>query len=60
MRDGRDAGVFERKTPVDEVCRGIWFAMLPFVNPMMLQHHLDESSEGVNDVLGLVLRSLAP
>src|SRR3546814_16939599 len=35
--EGREAGEFERKTPLDETCRSIAGAMQPFVSPLMLQ-----------------------
>ncbi|QUT05591.1 TetR/AcrR family transcriptional regulator [Sphingobium phenoxybenzoativorans] len=58
--EGRESGEFERKTPIDEVCRGILLVMQPFMNPMMLQHNLDLLPEAPNEVTNLVLRSLAP
>lgn len=58
--EGRESGEFERKTPIDEVCRGIMLVMQPFMNPMMLQHNLDLLPEAPNEVTNLVLRSLAP
>jgi len=58
--EGRQAGEFERKTPLDETCRAIIQAMQPFTNPVMLQHSLDLLPDGPNEVIGLVLRSLAP
>lgn len=60
IRGGRDTGEFERKTALDEVSRAIWLAMSPFVNPLLLQHNLDEVDAGLPAVTGLVLRSLAP
>jgi AcrR family transcriptional regulator len=60
VREGREAGEFERKTPADEVNRAIWLAMSPFVNPVLLQHSLDEVDQGLPAVINLVLRSLAP
>jgi AcrR family transcriptional regulator len=60
VQEGRDAGAFERKTPIDEVTRGIWFASLPFTHPVMLQHNLDDVDSGLADVTSLILRSLAP
>lgn len=60
LQEGRDSGAFERKTPLDEVCRGIWIALSPFTDPAMLQHNLDEVDSGLPDVLGVVLRSLSP
>jgi AcrR family transcriptional regulator len=60
VQEGRDGGAFERKTPIDEVVRGIWLALSPFTDPVMLQHNLDVVETGLPDVLGLALRSLAP
>lgn len=60
IREGREAGEFERKTPLDETCRGILQVMQPFMNPMMLQHNLDVLPDAPNEVANLVLRSLAP
>jgi AcrR family transcriptional regulator len=60
VQEGRDAGAFEKKTPIDDVCCGIWFATSPFTNPVMLQLDLDGAPAGLEVVLGLVLRSLAP
>ncbi len=57
---GRETGEFERKTPLDETCRGILQVMQPFMNPMMLQHNLDVLPDAPNEVANLVLRSLAP
>ena len=57
---GRESGEFERKTPLDETCRGILQVMQPFMNPMMLQHNLDVLPDAPNEVANLVLRSLAP
>ncbi len=58
--EGRESGEFERKTPLDETCRGILQVMQPFMNPMMLQHNLDVLPNAPNEVANLVLRSLAP
>ncbi|MES2498102.1 MAG: TetR/AcrR family transcriptional regulator [Pseudomonadota bacterium] len=58
--EGRESGEFERKTPLDETCRGILQVMQPFMNPMMLQHNLDVLPDAPNEVANLVLRSLAP
>lgn len=60
IREGREAGEFERKTPIDEVARSIFSAFQPFMNPVMLQYNLDAVPEGANEVASLVLRSLAP
>lgn len=58
--EGRESGEFERKTPLDETCRAIAGAMEPFANPVMLQYKLDDLPRGANEMLSLVLRSLAP
>ncbi|WP_343888853.1 TetR/AcrR family transcriptional regulator [Sphingomonas oligophenolica] len=58
--EGRESGEFERKTPLDETCRAIMGAMKPFVNPVMLQYNLDDLPRDKNEMISLVLRSLAP
>lgn len=60
IREGREGGEFERKTPIDEAARAIMMAFQPFMNPMMLQYNLDAVPEGANEVVSLILRSLAP
>ena len=60
VRDGREHGEFERKTPLDETCRSIFYAMMPFIDPLHLQRNLDLLPEGQNEVTSLILRSLAP
>lgn len=59
VREGRDAGEFERKTPLDETCRAIYYAMTPFVDPIHIKRNLDLLPEAQNEVIGLILRSLA-
>ncbi len=58
--EGREAGEFERKTPLDETCRAIAGAMQPFISPLMLQYNLDDLPRASNEMMSLVLRSLAP
>lgn len=58
--EGRESGEFERKTPLDETCRAIVGAMEPYANPVMLQYKLDDLPRGANEMVSLVLRSLAP
>lgn len=60
LLQGRDSGEFERKTPVDEVTRAILLAMMPFIDPRVLQFHLDFVPDGSNEVIAMILRSLAP
>lgn len=58
--EGRHAGDFERKTPLDEIVRAIMLAISPFMDPRALQHNLDRLPEGVTEISNLILRSLAP
>jgi AcrR family transcriptional regulator len=58
--EGRAAGEFERKTPLDEVVRSIMQAMQPFMHPVMLRENLDRLPEGPIEVVNLILRSLSP
>ncbi|MDF0545623.1 TetR/AcrR family transcriptional regulator [Sphingobium sp. H39-3-25] len=58
--EGREAGEFERKTPLDETVRSIMQVMQPFMHPLMLEHNLDVLPDAANEAASLVLRSLAP
>jgi AcrR family transcriptional regulator len=60
VREGRETGEFERKTPLDETVHAIYLIMLPYVNPLLLQHNLDGAEEAPVQLSNLVLRSLAP
>ncbi len=60
VQDGREAGEFERKTPIDEVCHAILKTMAAFANPILLKFELDRLEENAGAVARLVLRSLAP
>ncbi|WP_323142915.1 TetR/AcrR family transcriptional regulator [Massilia phyllosphaerae] len=60
VREGREAGEFERKTPLDETTRAICFMLKPYVIPVMLQYNLEHAQEAAVHLSGLVLRSLAP
>jgi AcrR family transcriptional regulator len=60
IREGRENGEFERKTPLDETVNAIFLVMLPYVNPLVLQHQLDRIEEAPAQLSNLVLRSLAP
>jgi AcrR family transcriptional regulator len=60
VRDGREAGEFERKTPLDEVCHAILLALQPFKHPILLAQNLDSLNQDVAVLSGLVLRSLVP
>jgi len=60
VREGRENGEFERKTPLDETVHAIYLVMLPFANPLLLQHNLDLVEDAPAQLSNLVLRSLAP
>jgi len=60
IREGREAGEFERKTPIDETVDSICLVMRPFINPLLLQHNLDLAEGAPSLLSALVLRSLAP
>jgi AcrR family transcriptional regulator len=60
LKEGREAGEFERKTPLDEAANAICLVMRPYINPLLLQHNLDHAQEATLHLSNLVLRSLAP
>lgn len=60
IKSGRESGEFERKTPLDETCRAILYAMTPFIDPLHLERHLDLLPDAPQEVISLILRSLAP
>jgi AcrR family transcriptional regulator len=60
VKEGRECGEFERKTPLDETCRAISYAMMPFIDPLHLERNLDLLPDAQIEVCGLILRSLAP
>ncbi|MHC8343404.1 TetR/AcrR family transcriptional regulator [Pseudomonas sp. RT6P73] len=60
VREGRELGEFERKTPLDETVESIHLALRPFINPLLLQYNLDFVEEAPSLISNLVLRSLMP
>lgn len=60
LKEGRENGEFERKTPLDETCRGILMALQPFINPVFLEQSLNRLPDAQMEVTNLILRSLAP
>ena len=60
IREGRETGEFERKTPIDETANAIFLVMHPYLNPLLLQHNLSLVEEVPAILSGLVLRSLSP
>lgn len=60
VREGRELGEFERKTPLDETVDAIHLALRPFINPLLLQYNLDVVEDAPALICNLVLRSLMP
>lgn len=60
LEAGRLAGDFERKTPLDETGDAIFLMMRPYLNPLLLQHSLDQSEQAPVQLSSLALRSLSP
>jgi AcrR family transcriptional regulator len=60
VREGRETGEFERKTPIDETVNAIFFVMQPYSNPLLLQHNLNIADQAPMVLSNLILRSLAP
>jgi len=60
VREGRETGEFERKTPLDETVHAIYLVLQPYANPLLLQHNLDFAEDAPAQLSSLVLRSLAP
>jgi AcrR family transcriptional regulator len=60
LKEGRESGQFERKTPIDETCRAIYYALLPFIDPVFLQRSINLLPDAQTEVVNLILRSLAP
>ncbi|RTL46391.1 MAG: TetR/AcrR family transcriptional regulator [Burkholderiales bacterium] len=60
LREGRERGEFERKTPLDEAAEAIYLALRPYINPLQLQYNLDNIDQSATLLCGLALRSLAP
>jgi len=60
IREGRETGEFERKTPLDETAHAIYLVIQPYANPLLLQHNLDTVEAAPAQLSSLVLRSLAP
>lgn len=58
--EGREAGEFERKTPLDEASNAIYLVMKPYFNPVQLQYNLEMAPESAVQLSALILRSLAP
>ncbi|RZV01714.1 UNVERIFIED_ORG: TetR family transcriptional regulator [Serratia quinivorans] len=60
LREGRETGEFERKTPLDETASAIYLVMRPYINPVQLQYNLETAGEAAVLLSALILRSLSP
>ncbi|CUW19054.1 Bacterial regulatory proteins, tetR family [Serratia grimesii] len=60
LREGRESGEFERKTPSDETASAIYLVMRPYINPVQLQYNLETAGEAAVLLSALILRSLSP
>jgi AcrR family transcriptional regulator len=60
LKQGRESGDFERKTPIDETAAAIYLVMHPYVNPVILQLSSSYTEQAPAQLSGLVLRSLSP
>ncbi|MET3918742.1 AcrR family transcriptional regulator [Variovorax sp. OAS795] len=60
LKQGRESGDFERKTPIDETAAAIYLVLYPYVNPLILQLSADHTAQAPTQLSSLVLRSLSP
>ncbi len=59
--EGREAGEFERKTPLDDLCSAVHCTLFPFAHPILLEESDPADLRAdAEQVASLVLRSLAP
>lgn len=58
--EGRQAGEFERKTPLDEAAHALYLVMRPYISPVQLQHNLETAPAAATLLSSLILRSLSP
>ncbi|RRZ89340.1 TetR/AcrR family transcriptional regulator [Erwinia sp. 198] len=58
--EGRSAGEFERKTPLDEATKAVFLVMRPYIIPVQLQYNLETAESAAVLLSSLILRSLAP
>lgn len=60
LKQGRESGDFERKTPIDETAAAIYLVVRPYINPLILRHSFDHTDQAPAQLSSLVLRSLSP
>ncbi|KFD16746.1 TetR family transcriptional regulator [Rahnella aquatilis CIP 78.65 = ATCC 33071] len=58
--EGRQAGEFERKTPLDEAAHALYLVMRPYISPVQLQYNLETAPAAAALLSSLILRSLSP
>ena len=58
--EGRQAGEFERKTPLDEAAHAIYLVMRPYISPVQLQYNLETAPAAAALLSSMILRSLSP
>lgn len=58
IQEGRQAGEFERKTPLGETADAISLVMQPYICPLQLQFNLDTAPTAAVLLSSLILRSL--
>lgn len=61
--EGRAAGEFERKTPIEDAASAIVTTLAPFCHPVLLEQSAEDGEDlqsSAERVASLVLRSLAP
>ncbi|MFD3245985.1 TetR/AcrR family transcriptional regulator [Rahnella aquatilis] len=58
--EGRQAGEFERKTPLDEAAHALYLVMRPYISPVQLQYNLETALAAAALLSSLILRSLSP
>ncbi|MEP6502536.1 MAG: TetR/AcrR family transcriptional regulator, partial [Betaproteobacteria bacterium] len=55
LREGRQTGDFERKTPLDETALAAYLVMRPYLNPLLLQHSFNYTADAPAHLSSLVL-----
>mgnify|MGYP001040571473 CR=1 FL=1 len=60
LKQGRESGDFERKTPIDETAAAIYLVVYPYINPLILRLNFGRTDQAPAQLSGLVLRSLSP
>lgn len=60
LERGREAGDFERRTPLDEAVQAVYLVMRPYLNPLLLQESIRYSDQAPGQLSSLILRSLSP